>query len=370
MNRTKTIFLSLTLVVLSVVGAFGQNSSSLLKSGIYVEILTTNIIGPGQPISSAVSMSEIEITSAESRTSSKGGPLLSDVVTSNGNSIRRLLVDKSNNLAYGYDLTVERVPGTEDVLVSLKPISKTAVQLSKGGGLPGFATVAGRLSLQNAEQTSTLRLSEARKNVPGERIEMSSTESEPVTIKLGGTISVTLMENPQTGARLREVIRIYEGSQTKFEESKSSYNDFAASYGSSAADFTLNNLNLSLTEPRVVLASNSLECSGCTASGRLVWVYIEGKGRFIFSIQPEPGFDFGKVGVVAENKISFEHNGEVIGIENRTRVLPSNGKFNLWMMYDGNYRPESPLSPSMPIAYGSGSDMTKLLNVANGGKLP
>ena len=42
----------------------------------------------------------------------------------------------------------------------------------------------------------------------------------------------------------------------------------------------------------------------------LPWFSVPGRGLFIISIQPHEGYDFQKIGVIEDNRISFTHGGD------------------------------------------------------------
>jgi len=83
--------------------------------------------------------------------------------------------------------------------------------------------------------------------------------------------------------------------------------------------------------------SKSKSHIGC--SGALLWLYIPGRGRFIFSLVPRDGYDFQKIAVLDENKITFTIDGEHYEWVSSTSILPSGGTWNLWVLRDTKYTP-------------------------------
>ena len=94
--------------------------------------------------------------------------------------------------------------------------------------------------------------------------------------------------------------------------------------------------------------SKSKSSIGC--SGALLWLYIPERGRFIFSLVPREGYDFEKIAVLDENKITFTIDRERYEWVSGTSILPSGGAWNLWVLRDTKYTPLFSAEDSQPRA--------------------
>jgi hypothetical protein len=69
-------------------------------------------------------------------------------------------------------------------------------------------------------------------------------------------------------------------------------------------------------------------------TGPLPFFFVPGKGRFIFSLSSHEGYDFQKIGVIDNNKISFSYNGDNYEWVSQQPVLNRYDKWYLWVMHD------------------------------------
>jgi hypothetical protein len=78
---------------------------------------------------------------------------------------------------------------------------------------------------------------------------------------------------------------------------------------------------------------------GTDFTGALIWCYVEGQGRLIFSLVPREGYQFHKVGVITDNRIEFTLKGKRFEWLSSAPILPSGGSWNLWVLHDPKYLP-------------------------------
>ena len=71
----------------------------------------------------------------------------------------------------------------------------------------------------------------------------------------------------------------------------------------------------------------------------LPWFSVPGRGRFIFSIQAREGYDFQKIVVIDDNKITFTHGGDKYEWVSSLPIINQRGKWNLWVLVDPNFEP-------------------------------
>src|SRR5688500_20116482 len=78
-------------------------------------------------------------------------------------------------------------------------------------------------------------------------------------------------------------------------------------------DFTLDAVSLAVKSYELMigglLVGKSKSKIGC--EGSLLWIYIPDHGRFIISLVPRGGYPFQKLGLLDDNRIEFELNGEL-----------------------------------------------------------
>ena len=106
-------------------------------------------------------------------------------------------------------------------------------------------------------------------------------------------------------------------------------------------DFTLDAVALTVVEFRL-LRDGNLVAAGKPKSnfgGPLIWCYIEGRGRFIFSLVPRAGYQFEKVGIIDGNRIEVTVKGERYEWLSSSPILRDSGAWNLWVLHDPKYVP-------------------------------
>jgi len=74
-------------------------------------------------------------------------------------------------------------------------------------------------------------------------------------------------------------------------------------------------------------------------AGALVWFYVQGRGRFIFSLAPRDGYEFQKVGIVDGNRIEFTMGADRYEWLSASPILSGGGTWNLWVLHDPKYSP-------------------------------
>src|SRR5213592_3318449 len=92
------------------------------------------------------------------------------------------------------------------------------------------------------------------------------------------------------------------------------------------------------------LAASGNSTTGC--AGALLWFYVSDRGRFIFSLEPRKGYEFQKVGIIADNRIEFTVDGNHYEWLSSSPIVPQGGTWNLWVLSDPKY---TPLFGSDPI---------------------
>lgn len=296
----------LMLALLTIANA--QSNSIGFKSGITVAI-KTETVPPGN-------------------TDSLGS--IYGYTDSSDNIVHRMMTDTKNKIYFGYDVVVEKQDETGKFKVSIKPLSKTPKQLlnrniTSGGNIPDYDTFTAK---------SLAKYPEA------------------VILDDGDTITLDILENPQTRTKISDIIKVM-SKPSKFISDFSERRD--------AKDFTIDDVLLKMTKPEISINDKTYK-TGTSLMGNINWIYIQGKGRFIFSFSPQPGYNFQKTGIILDNKIMFDFNGDKYKIISQTPILGEGGKWNLWVMYDPDYHSTFDISPESPFHFGAASKIEYLFN--------
>lgn len=247
------------------------------------------------------------------------GNAYSSVTDYRGEIVHRVMFDSKSKTYFGYDLAVEKLGETGKFKVEIKPLSKTLDKLvssatASSGETPDY---------KNFVEKSLPKYPEA------------------VTIDDGDTITLDILENRKTNTKISDFIKITAKPNNFFEP--------YFSERKRAKDFTLDDVSLIINNPKISINGQMIKDGGGGASGNVIWIGIPGKGRFIFSFRPQPQYNFQKTGMILDNKIIFDYNGENYEIVNKNKVLGVGGKWNLWIMFDENFQ------PSLPDGYEFGS---------------
>lgn len=240
-----------------------------------------------------------------------------------GNIVHRVMMDAKNKIYFGYDLVVEKQNESGKFRVEIKPLSKSP----------------NKLFVQNSSDYSGF----TAKTLPK--------YPDAVFLDDGDSVTMEILENQQAGIKISDIIKV-----------NSEWKKFGSYFSEreSAKDFTIDEVNMYFDKPEISV-NGQKTIHGGGASGNVIWFYIPGKGRFIFSFRPQPEFDFRKNGMILDNKMIFEHDGEKYEVVNKSPVLNSGGKWNLWVIFDRNYQPESPDLPNSYV-FGAASKVKYLFD--------
>jgi hypothetical protein len=222
------------------------------------------------------------------------------VLTADNNRIVRFLTDRVNNVFFGYELKIEAIPQTNQFRVSMSPLAQNVV-------LPGN-------SLSNKQRKPTiLTLPQA---------------VTAQTLTDGDALVMDLLVNPQLELKIVDKIRV------SFDREKLIPTRIPR-------DFTLDEVEIALQNTRLTINDETFPI-GKTAksySGNLLWLYLPPKGFFMLSLTPREGYDFRKIGVLQDNKIKFEIDGDTYELNSSQPILPNGGTWSLWILHDRNYQP-------------------------------
>ena len=222
--------------------------------------------------------------------------------------LHRLLVDAAGKYVFGYDLVVEGDRAAKRFKIVVKPLS---------------------VEVQSKLPTRTADAKSARGDVA--KISTVKQATEPQVLDDGDSFALDLLVNQNTGVKIVDFVKV------SFDR-ENLWNDTPATV---PRDFTLDAVALTVVEFRL-LRDGNIVASGKPRSsfgGPLLWCYIEGRGRFIFSLGPREGYQFQKVGIIEGNRIEFTVKGEHYEWLSSSPILRDGGVWNLWVLHDPKYVP-------------------------------
>ena len=228
--------------------------------------------------------------------------LRADAQLDENHLIHRVLVDASGRFAFGYDLSIASNPALRQFKVIVLPL----------------------------DQKFEKKLKAADPDHSTEVIPTFPQSAAPQILDDGDAFSIDLLINQNAGVKIVDVVRV------TFD--KTHLRDFPRSL---PRDFTLDAVELSIKDYRLLL-NGSVVAVGKSASpvaGALVWFYVQGRGRFIFSLAPRDGYEFQKVGVVDGNRIEFTMGGDRYEWLSASPILSGGGTWNVWVLHDPKYSP-------------------------------
>src|SRR2546427_4523855 len=238
--------------------------------------------------------------------------LRADAQLDENHLIHRVLVDASGRFAFGYDLAVASIPASKQFKVTVLPL----------------------------DQKFEKRLKAADPDHLTDVIPTFPKSAAPQTLDDGDAFSLDLLINQNAGVKIVDVVRV------TFDKTR--LRDLPRSL---PRDFTLDAVELSIKDYRLLLNGSVVSVGKSTSpvAGALVWFYVQGRGRFIFSLAPRDGYEFQKVGIVDGNRIEFTMGGDRYEWLSASPILSGGGTWNLWVLHDPKYSPlfgaEKPQGP-------------------------
>lgn len=217
--------------------------------------------------------------------------------------IHRVLVDAAGKYVFGYDLVIQAVPASKTFNIGVKPLD---VQIES------------KLLASNSDGQPA-------------RIATLPQSAEPQILDDGDSIALDLLVNQNTGVKIVDLVRVSFDRTNLWDDNPRTL----------PRDFTLDAVALTLMDFRLLIDGNLVAAGkpGTNFAGALLWCYVEGQGRFIFSLVPRDGYQFHKVGIINENRIEFTVLGKHYEWLSSSPILPSGGTWNVWVLHDPKYVP-------------------------------
>ena len=231
-----------------------------------------------------------------------GPPGLSSVYAYDSDTISRAFADPANCAYFGYEMVV-------------KPADEGRIEVRLGPlGAKGEEQV--RRQLQNWPNTPC-RSPRAVSPVP---------KFPPhATLDDGEGLSIDLLANAQSGATLTDRIRVTRRSSIPYTHSDEP-----------ARDLRLEDLSFGVSpRGRLLIDGQEQPNAGAGCRGTLVYMWFpKTRERFVLSLVPRQGFDFRKVGLADQDRLTFAWDGvryEWIGQE---PVVGPGVRSPVWVLRD------------------------------------
>ncbi|HEV7475348.1 MAG TPA: hypothetical protein VGN90_14940 [Pyrinomonadaceae bacterium] len=217
--------------------------------------------------------------------------------------IHRVLADATGKYIFAYDVIIQAVPRSKMFNIAVGPL--------------------------DAETEKKLLASSADRQPV--HIATLPQSAEPHILDDGDSIALDLLVNQRTGLKIVDIVKVSFDRGNFWEERP----------GTLPRDFTLEAVALRMVDFRLLVDGQLVGAGkpGTDFTGALLWCYVEGQGRLIFSLVPREGYQFHKVGVITDNRIEFTLKGKRFEWLSSAPILPSGGSWNLWVLHDPKYLP-------------------------------
>jgi len=254
-----------------------------------------------------------------------GAPALTGVhggIMVDKDGFHRFMLDSSRKVYIGYDAIVEPVAPEGSYRVTFRPLT-----LSPGG----LTAITG-----SSDSTWTPL------PTPG-----WVTRSSQVIAK-GQVLELTLMTNSATGQRIVDYVTVQEppAPPVGFNTINTPVRGFEY-VGGTPRDFRVDDAELHLESPRLTV-NGKADASGVRAfvevTGRVVWVYIPNRGRFLLSLTPQAASGFLKAGEVRGSTLTFKLGNDTFNIAAGAPIAARHAPFNLYVRHEPAWKPDYPFA--------------------------
>jgi len=229
--------------------------------------------------------------------------LLGGGVQMDKDRMHRFLVDKATQSYFGYDLVVGPADAPNRYRVTIEPLNISMARLRP---------ISGDTPLK----TELLRQYPA-----------------PQVVEAGDTIVLDLLVSPNGRQKVVDYIEILTGISPQPSTSTATPKDFTLDDGPVTFDAQGKAAFFVSGKPWP-------EILGLTKkNGSTFWLCFPGRGRYVLSLVPHEGYNFQRTGVIRDNVISFQSEGDQYELRLSKAIVGSGGAWNLYVLHDPLYQP-------------------------------
>jgi hypothetical protein len=225
-----------------------------------------------------------------------------------GQGFHRYMTDSTTKRYFGYDLAIE--PDTADRFrLTLRPLSLTPERLGLKSGA-GWTEIP--LPLLPA----------------------------PQVVRAHDTIALDLFVHPGTGQKIVDYLSIRGRSTGETEVVEGPPVAMRLPEGA-PRDFTVEDAPMKFAGVKGRIGESAIDHGLGSISGSAVYLYVPGRGRYIFSLAMNEQLGFKKAGEVRGSRLSASSGSERIDLQCNEPIAPGGGVFNVYLYHDAGWRPRS-----------------------------
>ena len=243
-------------------------------------------------------------------------------------TVHRVMIDRSQKMYFGYQARV----------LVMQPSATQPVE-------PLYGVTFAPLSMTRELEAALGADFKAWKQLPAPKF------PEPRAIRSGDVLELSLLTNTASGQRMTEYVAVQELQERPVGftslTGRGTSREFVFGAGT-PRDVTTADVVLTLKEPRVAWSESRPEGAGSVGrfmnlttgdevAGRIVWVYVPNRGRFLLSLTERRGFS--RAGSVRGTSLSFSAAGESYTVTSASRIAPGDAPFNLYVRHEPAWKP-------------------------------
>lgn len=231
-------------------------------------------------------------------------------IRTGANAVHRFLVDPQRAVYFGYDVETEPLPQTRQVRLTFRPLSMAREDVEK----------------LNRGKTLTETL------IP--------TYPGAVVLDEDGLVVLEVLKNPKTGQKVVDRIRASVHQLPPIRDA----------FSRERRDFRLDDVELRLSKP-VLRINGAVAASSDNpgVSGPILWIHVPGRGRFLFSLVPRAAYNFRRLGMIEQDRLSFKIGEEEYELNSSEPILVSSGgKWNLYVLHEASHKSQAAAERGTP----------------------
>jgi hypothetical protein len=168
---------------------------------------------------------------------------------------------------------------------------------------------------------------------------------EPQLVHEGQTVTIDLLTEPATGAKLIDDIHVV--------LMHSVYVPRVPTASGDARDFLASDGDFEIFEPQVSLNGKVQAATGPGSlhdvRSALPWFYFPNHGRFILSLTPHANLGFRRTGEVRGGRITFTLDNDSVKLESIRSIASGNGVYNIYVLHEPDWEPTSDRQKDYPL---------------------